>query len=263
MKRVSSEEMPARATRTVERACAVLSAFSAAEPCLSLRELALRVGLPKATVHRLAGSLVACGFMEHRADGRYALGLRLSELGAVARSDLDVVTVCSPAIDALAEATRETVLLGAVDWDTLELTVVSTRVSPQTLSVLPLTGQRQMIPPGAPGKALLLGLPGAEAERVLERLPLPALTSKTHTDREQLVMEIAAARSVGFAVAEDEYLDGVSGVAVPVLFEGGRPRAAIGVVGPSSRMTGELERIGRLALKLTAALRPMPTKAAV
>jgi DNA-binding IclR family transcriptional regulator len=56
--------------RTVERACAVLSAFSVAEPSLSLRELAARVGLPKATVHRLAGSLVASGTLEHRDDGR-------------------------------------------------------------------------------------------------------------------------------------------------------------------------------------------------
>lgn len=234
----------------------VLSAFSAAEPRLSLRELAARTGLPKATVHRLAGSLVACGFMEHGSDGRYALGLRLSELGALVRSDLDVVSVCSPAVDALAAATGETVLLAEADWDTLELTVVASRISPETLSVVPITGQRQTIPPGAPSKALLLGVPPEELDTVLERLSLPALTSKSHTDREQLASEIAAARSVGFAVAEDEYLDGVSGVAVPVMFESGRPRAAIAVVGPSARISSQLEQIGKLAVDLTATLRP-------
>jgi DNA-binding IclR family transcriptional regulator len=223
---------------------------------LSLRELSERVGLPKATVHRLAGSLVANGFLEHREDGRYALGLKLSELGAVARAELDIVHVCSPAMDALAEATRETVLLAVADWAALELTIVAARVSPQTLSVVPETGHRQPMPPGAPGKALLLGLTPAEADRLLKRLPLPALTTKTHTDRSRLVEEIAHARSVGYAVAEDEYLDGVSGVAVPVMFEGGRPHAAIGVTGPSARITEQLEEIGRLALELTATLRP-------
>lgn len=54
---------------------------------------------------------------------------------------------------------------------------------------------------------------------MLERLPLPALTDKTHTDRAQLASEIAGARAVAFALAEEEYLDGVSGVAVPVMFE--------------------------------------------
>jgi DNA-binding IclR family transcriptional regulator len=72
----------------------------------------------------------------------------------------------------------------------------------------------------------------------------------------QLAAEIAAARSLGFAVGQDEYVEGVSGVAVPVLFDGGRPRAAIGVVGPSSRIGDQFERIGRLALELTGALRP-------
>lgn len=235
----------------------MLSAFSAANPRLSLSELASRVELPKPTVHRLAGSLVASGFLHHGEDGRYSLGLKLSELGALVRSDLDIVTVCSPAVDALAAATRETVLLGAADWDRLELTIVGARVSPQTLSVVPMAGQRQTIPPGCMGKALLLGLPAPEAESVLDELPVRALTSKTHTDRSQLADEIAEARIVGFAVAEEEYLDGVSGVAVPVMFDGSRPRAAIGVVGPSSRIGTQLGSIGQVALESTAALRPV------
>jgi DNA-binding IclR family transcriptional regulator len=256
VKRVSLQETDAHTTRTVDRACAVLCAFSATEPRLSLRELSERVALPKATVHRLAGSLVASGFLVHRDDGRYSLGLKLSELGAVARAELDIVEACSAAMDALAEATRETILLAAADWAALELTILASRVSPQTLSVVPMTGQHMTMPPGAPGKALLLGLPPAEADGLVNELPLPALTSKTHTDRERLAKEIAEARSVGYAVAEDEYLDGVSGVAVPVLFENGRPRAAIGVTGPSARMTDRLDQVGQLALELTVSLRP-------
>ncbi len=238
----------------------MLSAFTAAEPRLGLGDLADRVGLPKATVHRLAGSLVALGFMRHGEDGRYSLGLKLSELGALARADLDVVTACSTILDELAATTGESVMLAAVDWETLELTIVSTRISPQTLSVIPMAGQRLTIPPGALGKALLIGLSPAEAESMLGRLPLPALTQKTH-DRAQMASDLAAARRDGFAVAEEEYLDGVSGVAVPVIFDAGRPRAAIGVVGPSLRIGGQLEQIGRLMLDGTASLRPMSTLA--
>jgi DNA-binding IclR family transcriptional regulator len=236
----------------------MLSAFSSAAPRLSLGELAERVGLPKATVHRLAGSLVAMGFMEHGEDGGYSLGMKLSELGALARANLDVVTACSSALDALAAATQETVLLASADWDALELIVVDARMSPQTLSVVPATGERMPMPPGALCKALLLGLTSAETERVLAGMALPALTSKSHTDHAQLVNEIEKARSLGYAIGEEEYVEGVSGVAVPVLFESGRPRAAIGVVAPSARIAPDFERIGRLALELTAALRPSP-----
>jgi DNA-binding IclR family transcriptional regulator len=242
--------------RTVERTCAVLSAFSPADPHLSLRELSERVALPKATVHRLAGALVATGFMEHHDDGSYCLGPKLSELGALARADLDIVTACSPALDALAAATGESVLLAEADWDALEMSVVSVRVSPQTLSVVPIAGTRAAIPAGCLGKAMLLGLPEREAESVLGRLPLPALTRKTHTDRAQLAAELAEARATGYVIADEEYLDGVSGAGVPVVFEDGRPRAAISVVGPTPRVAGQLERLGNLMLELTVSLRP-------
>jgi DNA-binding IclR family transcriptional regulator len=237
----------------------VLSAFSADEPRLSLGDLASRVGLPKATVHRLAGSLVAMGFMEHGEDGGYSLGLKLSELGSLARASLDVVSACSSTLDGLAAATEETVLLAVADWEAPELTIVDARVSPHRLSVAPAPGERMPMPPGALCKALLLGMPAEDANRVLAGLALPALTKHSHTDPGQLAGEIEQARSVGYAVADEEYVEGVSGVAVPVLFDHGWPRAAISVVGPSSRMIDRSDQIGQLALELTAPLRPPRT----
>lgn len=263
MKPVSGNETTPPTTRTVERACAVLSAFCAAQPRLSLQELAANVALPKATVHRLAGALVATGFLQRGADGRYSLGSKVSELGAAARAGMDVVEVCAPTLDALATATRETVLLAAVDWDALELTIVAARASPLTLSVVPATGERVTIPPGCLGKALLAGLSAPELDTVLARIPLPTLTNKTHTDRFQLLGELRRARAAGYAVAEEEYLEGVSGVAVPVMFSDNRPRAAIGVVGPSARLAGRMEQIGELALELTSNLNARPTASQV
>jgi DNA-binding IclR family transcriptional regulator len=115
------------------------------------------------------------------------------------------------------------------------------------------TGQRQPLAPGAPVKAVLAALPSAEADQVLERLPLPA-----DADRTLLEHEVERVRETGFAIAEDEFLDGVSGVAVPVLFEEGRPQATIGVAGPTARMAARFEEIGQLALELTSTLRPRP-----
>jgi DNA-binding IclR family transcriptional regulator len=235
----------------------VLSAFSSERPRLSLSELAAQVELPKATVHRLAGELVANGFLEHREDGRYSLGLKLGELGILARAELDVLDACMPVMDALAEATHETVILCAVDWETLELTILRTRVSPQALSVVLPTGQRQPLAPGAPVKAVLAALPPADAVEVLARLPLPGDADNISAERARLAREVEHARATGFAVAEDEFMDGVSGVAVPVLFEEGRPRATIGVAGPTARMAERFEEIGQLVLELTETLRPL------
>jgi DNA-binding IclR family transcriptional regulator len=244
-------------TRTVERACAVLSSFTVTEPRLTLRELAVRAGLPKPTVHRLASSLVATGFMTHADDGTYALGPQLSELGAVVRSGLDVVSTCMPAVEALAEATEESVILAAAHWENLEMSIVGGRHSPQRLSVKPVAGERMTMPPGALTKALLAAIPPQEADEVIAQLPWPALTPKTHTDRAELLDDVATAREQGYAVSEEEFVDGVTGVAVAVMFHEGRPLAALSVVAPAFRVASRADHIGRLALEHTASLRPI------
>ena len=234
-----------------------MSAFSLEEPLFTLAELGRRVGLPKATVYRLVTSLAARGFMVQAADGRYGLGVKLMEFGAVVRENLDIVQQCAPVLDSLAAATSETVLLAAVDWGERELVLVASRVSPHMLSVISPVGRRQKLPPGgALARALLAGLPPREAKEIVRDLRMTASTPKTHVDRRLLLRDLEVARELGYAAEQDEYIDGVSGVAVPVVFEAGRPLAAIGVIGPSSRLGRELERLGALLCDGTKTLRP-------
>lgn len=245
--------------RSVERACRLLAAFTLEQPWLGLADLARRASLPKATAHRLAATLRGCGLLVQGPDGRYGLGVRLLELGAVVRENLDVLKLCRSAIDALAAATGETVLLVTVDWEALELLLVVRRDSPHALAVGSPVGRRQPIPPGgAMGKAVLSGLSEADAQEVVKELTLIATTPKTPIERRLLLRHVAQAREIGYAVEEDEYIDGASGVAVPVVFEGGRPLAALGVVGPTSRLAGQAASLGARLLQETAALRPVP-----
>jgi DNA-binding IclR family transcriptional regulator len=113
------------------------------------------------------------------------------------------------------------------------------------------------MPPGALTKALLAAIPPEEADDVIGRLPWPALTPKTHTEHEQLIADVAEAREQGYAVSEEEFVAGVTGVAVPVMFDEGRPLAAVSVVAPAFRVASRADQIGRLALEHTASLRPI------
>jgi DNA-binding IclR family transcriptional regulator len=121
-----------------------------------------------------------------------------------------------------------------------------------------VVGRRQQIPPGgALGKAVLSGLAPAEAAAVVKELTLVATTPKTPIERRRVLRDVARARALGYAAEQDEYIEGVSGVAVPVIFEAGRPLAAVGVVGPTSRLAGEVAWLGALLLDATVALRPV------
>jgi DNA-binding IclR family transcriptional regulator len=245
------------ANRSVQRACRLLSAFTVERPFLTLAELAAAAELPKATAHRLAVALRACGFLTQVEDGRYGLGVKLLELGGVLRESMDVVQLCSPAMNAIAAASGETVLLVTVDWERREVLLVARRNSPHPLAVGTLFGRPQPIPPGgALGKALLAGLPPDELGTVIDGLHLVATTPKTPIERRLLLRHIAQARKMGFASEQDEFIEGGAGVAVPVIFEEGRPLAAIGVVGPTSRLADKIHSLGALLLDATMTLRP-------
>jgi DNA-binding IclR family transcriptional regulator len=244
--------------RSVERAGRLLSAFTLEQPTLTLTELAKSAELPKATVHRLATALRGSGLLTQAADGSYALGVKLLELGAVVRENLDAVQLCRSAMDQIAAASGETVLLVTADWGTREVLLVARRNSPHPLAVGSPVVRPQPIPPGgALGKALLAGLPPEEVDGVVEALTLVARTPKTPTERRLLLRHVAQARKAGYASEQNEFIEGVSGVAVPVIFDGGRPLAALGIVGPTSRLRGEIESLGEMLLQMTAPLRPV------
>lgn len=240
----------------------MLRAFSTAEPALSLGELATRVGLAKATAHRLAVALVGEGLMSQRPDGRYELGTALMQMGEIVRRNLDVVGLCAPAMAAVARSTDETVLLSQVDWPALEVTIVDRRDSAHPLAFISPIGHRSPIYPSCLGKAALAGLDPSEADAVLKDWTCPQLTPATRTDRGEVLAAIERAHHLGYAVDEGEFIDGTAGVAVPVVFDGGRPQAALGIVGPSSRLPEErLRALGAMLRELVPERSPTEERA--
>lgn len=235
------------AVRTVERALDLLTCFSARSSRLTLAELSERSGVPKPTAYRILGTLVTRGFLVQDEDRRYGLGLRMLELGSLVQEHLHVGRLCRDATDALAAETGETVLVGQAEWANSEVIIIDKRDGAHPVSVLSPLGRRSRIGPGCLGKALLAGLPAEELDDFLAASPIESRTAHSVTDPDAVRAEIERVRTQGYAVEEDEYLAGVAGVAAPVTLLSSRPVAAVGVVGPSSRLTGSaLHDVGKL-----------------
>src|SRR5260370_33849645 len=73
-----------------------------------------RTGIPKPTVHRLAGELVALGVLEGER-GVYRLGRRMFELGQLVPRQRDLREAAPPFMQDLFEAAHETVHLAALE----------------------------------------------------------------------------------------------------------------------------------------------------
>jgi len=101
------------------------------------------------------------------------------------------------------------------------------------------------------GKAMLAFLPAPTRSRLLETLTLTQFTQTTITSIKSLKEELEEIRQQGFATANQEYADGMVGVGVPVLGPDGAALAALGMHGPTTRVS--LDHAPEIAAQLQTA----------
>ena len=91
----------------VERALRVLDSFEPGDAGLSLKEVADRSGVNKATILRLSVSLEKFGHITRDAEGLFHLGPSLWRLGSVFRQNLRMGPIVRPVLAGLVNATGE------------------------------------------------------------------------------------------------------------------------------------------------------------
>lgn len=233
MSKVSEREY---AVQTVERALSILDLFSFSTPERSFTDICHETGLGKATVKRLVYTLERHGYLERQANGRYRLGMRLFLLGNVVAENLEVRGRARPHLEKLCDATGETVVLVALrDGKQVYLEKLE---GPGTVRITARVGTVRT-PFHGFGKVILAYLPPDEVERLLPPGELPRFTANTICDKQEFLEHLRTIGQQGYAIDDEEYIEGVVGVAAPVFDNSGRAIAALGVVAPSGRMRGE------------------------
>ncbi|NIO70672.1 MAG: helix-turn-helix domain-containing protein [Anaerolineae bacterium] len=222
--------------RSVDRAIAVLKAFSEEEPELGVTELSRRLQFPKSTVYRLLASLQREGVVDQDPETeKYRLGIELVRLAGLVLKQIDVRQVARPYLRSLAEASEETVNLSVLTGGGKVINIDGIS-SPRIVRNVGWIG-REMLPHCiSSGKALLAYLPQQRLERVLAR-GLPRFTEKTIVDPILLREELKRVRQQGYAVAQEELEVGLSAVAAPIWNHEGEVVAAVSVSGPSFRLS--------------------------
>jgi DNA-binding IclR family transcriptional regulator len=242
MPSLDSDRPPARPSlQVVERAFAILEAFTEFRPEWSTSDLARSLKLPIPTVHRLLAVLVRLGYVSRdEQTRRFRLGGAALQLGEQARAVTDLRAVARLPLRRLSQETGETALLTTVGPER-DFSVCLERVEtsqPLRLSVQP--GRQLPLHAGSSEKALLAFMPGKEIERVLTG-PLERLCTATITDVPALRRDLQAIRERGWASSHEETNIGVWGIAVPVISEDDVV-CAVGIAGPSTRLSDEVIR---------------------
>ena len=233
---------PKPSFQVLERTFSILDLFDEEHPEWSTTEVARRLGLPIPTVHRILAALRRHGYVsQHEETKRFRLGIAALQLGDRARAVVDLRSVALPALRRLSQETGETALLTVLSPGR-DHAVCLERVEtsqPLRLSVQP--GRQLPLHAGASQKALLAFLRPDESERIVMS-PLEHLCHATLTDPGLLRDELAKIRNRGWASSYEETNLGVWGVAVPVVNARNEAVCAVGIAGPSPRLTPERVR---------------------
>ena len=210
----------------VTRAAAILDVLAengsvAAGPS----ELARRLGLPKSSIANICGALADAGFVRRVGTG-FTLGRKLAELGGAYLTSVDLVQEFYEACAELPTGSEETVQLAVLDGT--EMTYLARHDGKQPVRLTSQIGRRLPASVTATGKAALASIDEAEVRRRFQGQELPTLTARSLATVDALVAELATVRERGYAMDDEETVEGVVcfGIAVPGRRPGEGPYAA-------------------------------------
>ncbi|GAA3853415.1 IclR family transcriptional regulator C-terminal domain-containing protein [Saccharothrix violaceirubra] len=225
--------------RSLERGLAVIKAFGADAPALTLTEVAGRTGLTRAAARRFLLTLCELGYV--RADGRhFSLTARVLDLGYAYLSGMALPDVAQPHLERLSARVGESCSVSVLDG--VDVVYVARCAVSRIMTVSITVGTRFPAHATSMGHVLLAGLdPDDQADR-LASTDFTSFTGHTVTSAEALRAELATVRTRGWALADQELEEGLRSVAAPVRDRAGRVVAAVNVSTHAARTTLERAR---------------------
>lgn len=210
----------------LERGLAVLRCFSEAQPVLSHAELALRTGIPRPTVHRIVGTLLAGGLLQHApAPDRFMLGPGVVSLARVFLGSLDVRGVARPHLQALADAEGISAYLAVRDG--MEMVIIEA-CRPRSSMLTPRldVGSRAPLPNSALGRAYLATVDEPQRRQLTESMRLLRGPEWSRIG-DAMERSIDEARRLGYALSLGEFHAEINSVAVALHGNNDEPIAVI------------------------------------
>jgi IclR family KDG regulon transcriptional repressor len=220
--------------QAVEHGLQLIDALSGNEQARGVTELSGELRLAKSTTHRLLQTLMAHGYaIQDHTTGRYQLGLKFLELGALVLDRLSIQKIARPYLQRLMEATNETVQLGLLEGH--EVVYADKIECSQTIRMYSRIGRRSPLYCTALGKVLLAYQPEGILRDVLAAGLTPR-TARTITRPRALRAELQNVRERGYASDDEEFEDGLRCLAAPVRDHTEAVVASMGIAGPAARV---------------------------
>jgi DNA-binding IclR family transcriptional regulator len=220
------------------KALAVLGAVAEHPQGVGLPDLAVKLGLPRQTVHRVLAQLRDAGLLlRDPVRERFSVGPRLIKLSLAALGSNNPWTPVRQVLQELVDGVGETCNIGVLEG--LDYVYVDRIECEWPLRIHLEVGDRAPAHCIAGGKVLLAHLEPGLRGRLLRSRKLMARTSHSITRVSDLEAELDRVRARGYGTNDEEYFDGIVAVAVPITDPDGHVVAALTMHGPLPRLTPE------------------------
>jgi IclR family transcriptional regulator, pca regulon regulatory protein len=238
--------------QSLERGLAVIRAFDADHPELTLSDVARSTGLTRAAARRFLLTLADLGYV-HTDGRRFALSARVLELGYAYLSSLSLPEVAEPHLERLVSEVHESSSVSVLDGE--DVVYVARVPVSRIMTVSINVGTRFPAYAASMGRVLLAGLPDDELDAYLESVELRRLSSHTLRSTAALRTELQRVRTQGWAIVDQELEEGLRAVAAPIRDRDGRVVAAVNVSAHASRTSMDAVRRTLLPPLLATAAR--------
>ncbi|GHC24941.1 MULTISPECIES: IclR family transcriptional regulator [Gemmobacter] len=235
-----------------ERLARILDVFALPPHELGFMQIVRLTGLPRASVHRIVGQLLAIGYLQPCESGRsYRLGTRLCGLVQASLDMTGLQDLAAPVLNDLARRFRMTSFAARLTGGEVMLFASANPDDPGEPHLHPAHGRRPLHACSS-AKAILAFLPDEFRAGLLASAPREGFTHRTLTGDTALHDEFRRIRACGYAVCDGEIHEGIVSLAVPVPLGRTESRLALGLIGLGARMPPEERQSTSEGLKFAA-----------
>jgi IclR family KDG regulon transcriptional repressor len=214
--------------KTIVKSMDILNLFYEHEQ-LTLHEMTELSGIPKTSVHRLAGSLEEMGFLKRTEEGRYRLGLLFLRFGQLVAERLDLLKIARIHMRKLRDELGEAVNL--IVREGREAVYIDKLEGVQPVRVYTAMGRRAPLYAGACPRILLAYLPYKQRTQILDEIDMIPYAKGTITERSVLERVLEETLENGYAVSYSELENHSAAVACPIFSSDGTVIAGLSISG--------------------------------
>lgn len=230
-----TREQSSRTLRTVWLSCDVVDALWELNGA-TVGELSARLDLSESAIYNHLTTLKQREWVTSR-DDEYRLSLRFVLMGGHVLEQTPLYVHGESEAAELADRTGETAHLVTEQHSRrIELHTVS---ADERAEKFPTAYGTTYFHTTASGKAILAFADESRRRAMLDRHELGRRTARTITDEAELLGELEETRERGYAVNDEEEMQGLRAVGVPIRSVDDTVVGALSVSGPSARLTGE------------------------